>query len=172
MAGTEPVLAAGEAHGQRVVVTAFSPAKSEQLALLPAFPLMLGNALYWCAEGDEAASGLKVQRPGDLLEETGLIQWTEWDGTQFQEATDSSSSGLLSIRRLGAWQTAEGRSGASVLASIQETNVPAKGEVSPSATLPKLAGASRFSDWPQLLIWSLLGVLLLESFLFHRKAVF
>ncbi len=172
MAGAEPVLAAGEANGQRVVVTAFSPAKSEQLALLPAFPLMLGNALYWCAEGDEAASGLKVQRPGDLLEEMGLIQWTEWDGTQFNEATDTALSGLLSIQRLGAWQTAEGHAGASVLASVEETDIASKETMPATTPLPKLSGANRFSDWPQMLIWSLLGVLLLESFLFHRKAVF
>jgi len=172
MAGTEPVLAAGEANGQRVVVSAFSPARSEQLALLPAFPLMLGNALYWCAEGDEAMSGLRVQHPGDLLEETGLLQWTEWNGSQFVETSESVPSGLLAIQRLGAWQTGEGRAGASILASVQETNVPAKSASESTASLPKIAGSSGLSDWPQMLIWSLLGVLLVESFLFHRKAVF
>jgi|GEM_PF-2479668 len=32
--------------------------------------------------------------------------------------------------------------------------------------------ASAFSTWPQRLIWLALGLLLLESFLFHRKAVY
>lgn len=173
MAGNEPVLAAGEANGQRVVVSAFSPAKSEQLALLPAFPLMLGNALYWAAENSDAALGLKVQHPGDLLEETGLIQWTEWDGTQFVEASDSSPSGLLPIHRLGAWQTADGHAGTSVLASVQETDVPAKNAAaSVASNLPKITGSGSWSDWPKLLMWGILGVLVLESFLFHRKAVF
>ena len=45
MAGNEPVLAAGEANGQRLVVTGFQPGKSEQLALLSAFPLLIGNAI-------------------------------------------------------------------------------------------------------------------------------
>ncbi|TDU73061.1 putative membrane protein (TIGR02226 family) [Prosthecobacter fusiformis] len=173
MAGTEPVLAAGEANGQRVVVSAFSPAKSEQLALLPAFPLMLGNALYWCAENNEATAGLKVQHPGDLLEETGLLQWTEWNGTQFVEASEAVPTGLLAIQRIGAWQTAEGRSGASILGSAMETDVPAKAATGvPASALPRIASSSGIGNWPQLLIWSLLGVLLLESFLFHRKAVF
>lgn len=174
MAGTEPVLEAGESNGQRVVVSAFSPARSEQLALLPAFPLMLGNALYWCAENNEATAGLKVQHPGDLLDETGLLQWTEWNGSQFVEASDSVTSGLLAIQRLGAWRTAEGHSGVSLLASVQETDVPAKKEtgLASGSSLPKIVGSGGFSDWPKLLIWSLLGVLLVESFLFHRKAVF
>ena len=58
IAGNEPVLSAGEYNGQRLVVTAFSPAQSEQLALLPSFPLILGNALYWCAEESDALAGL------------------------------------------------------------------------------------------------------------------
>lgn len=180
MAGAEPVLAAGESQGQRVVVSSFSPARSEQLALLPAFPLLLGNALYWCAENSLATQGLNVIHPGDLLENAGLLQWTEWTGSQFVQATDSTSSGLVSIHRLGAWQGAEGQGGASVLASAQETDVPSA-DVSASATaakgaadassLPLVAGTG-VANWPKLLLWSILGLLLLESFLFHRKAVF
>ncbi|HEY1084072.1 MAG TPA: VWA domain-containing protein [Prosthecobacter sp.] len=180
MAGAEPVLAAGESQGQRVVVSSFSPARSEQLALLPAFPLLLGNALYWCAENSLATQGLKVIHPGDLLENAGLLQWTEWTGSQFVQATDSTSSGLVSIHRLGAWQGAEGQGGASVLASAQETNVPSA-DASASATAAKgtadasslpLAASTGVANWPKLLLWSILGLLLLESFLFHRKAVF
>ncbi|MEN3941459.1 VWA domain-containing protein [Prosthecobacter sp. SYSU 5D2] len=174
MAGTEPVLATGEVNGQRVVVSAFSPARSEQLALLPAFPLMLGNALYWCAENNDATSGLRVQHPGDLLEESGLLQWTEWNGTQFVETSESIPAGLLAIQRIGSWQTADGRAGASVLASAMETNVPAKkAEANTAASsLPKITGSSGLGNLSRVLIWGLLGVLLLESFLFHRKAVY
>jgi hypothetical protein len=167
------VLAAGEVNGQRIVVGAFSPARSEQLALLPAFPLMLGNALYWCADNNAATAGLRVQHPGDLLEESGLLQWTEWNGTQFVETSESIPTGLLYIQRIGAWQTADGRSGASLLASAMETNVPAKmAEATASSALPKITGSSGLGNLSRVLIWSLLGVLLLESFLFHRKAVY
>jgi hypothetical protein len=44
-----------------------------------------------------------------------------------------------------------------------------------SSTQPNLApivAAAGISDWPFLLLWVVLGVLLLESWLFHRKAVF
>lgn len=175
MAGNEPVLAAGEVNGQRLVVTAFSPALSEQLALLPAFPLMLGNALYWCAENSAALSDLKTQHPGQMLEETGLLQWTEWDGQQFVTASESAEGGLLSVRRIGAWQTENGRSGASVLASAAETNVPRQpgGLESNKKSFRNAAIATRrIGDWTRLLIWLVLGLLVLESFLFHRKAVY
>ncbi|MDZ4287713.1 MAG: BatA and WFA domain-containing protein [Prosthecobacter sp.] len=176
LAGTEPVLAAGEVAGQRIVVSAFSPAKSEQLALLPAFPLVLGNALYWCAEASQALADLRTQRPGQFLQESGLIEWTEWDGAQFIELSEEATGDLLPLTRIGAWQSAQGRTGASVLASAAETDLSAKGSATAAnATsrekLPTFASAG-ISDWPQWLLWAVLSILLVESFLFHRKAVF
>jgi hypothetical protein len=172
MAGTEPILAAGEISGQRLVVSAFSPSRSEQLALLPAFPLLLGNALYWCAESTDAVSELRPQRPGDLLTETGLIQWIEWDGNQFTETTHEASNGLFAIEQIGAWQSSNHR-GTSILASATETDLPSLNEDSPApAALPNIKATAGVSDWPLALLWLVLLLLILESWLFHRKAVF
>lgn len=172
MAGTEPVLAAGEIAGQRLVISAFSPARSEQLALLPAFPLLLGNALYWCAENTDAMRELRPQHPGDLLKETGLIQWTEWNGQQFTETTHEAANGLLFIQQIGAWQSDEHR-GTSILASASETDLPSLNkEASTAPPLPVIRATAGVSDWPFLLLWIVLGLLLLENWLFHRKAVF
>lgn len=172
MAGTEPVLAAGEVGGQRLVVSTFSPARSEQLALLPAFPLLLGNALYWCAENSDALADLQVLHPGDLLSETGLIQWTQWDGKHFSEASDEAAQGLLSLQRIGTWRSAA-RSGVSALISATETDIPAASTASSTSAKPALLVArAGISDWPFLLVWIALILLLLESWLFHRKAVF
>lgn len=172
MAGNEPVLAAGDVNGQRLVVTTFSPARSEQLALLPAFPLLLGNALYWCAENSDAVSDLRVLHPGDLISESGLVEWTEWTGSQFTESSDEAENNLFSVQRIGAWKTAE-RRGTSVLASMSETELPGKAKDAEAiASLPKITAHAGISDWPRMLLWFALGVLLLESFLFHRKAVF
>ncbi len=172
MAGTEPILVAGEVSGQRLVITAFSPSRSEQLALLPAFPLLLGNALYWCVENSEAVSELRPHHPGDLLSETGLIQWTEWDGNQFTETTGEASKGLFAIQQIGAWQSSDHR-GTSILASTTETDLPSfNAESQAASALPNIKATSGVSDWPFVLLWMTLILLMLESWLFHQKAVF
>jgi len=174
MAGAEPVLVAGEVGGQRLVVSAFSPSRSENLALQPAFPLLLGNALYWCAEGGQALAALRTQRTGQILEQAGLIQWTEWTGTGFSEISEEAVGGLLPLKRIGAWRTDSGAAGASLLASTNETDIPARGTgaAAPGAAKPPPFTSARISDWPKFLVWLVLGLLLLESFLFHRQAVY
>lgn len=174
IAGNEPVLAAGEANGQRLVVTAFSPAQSEQLALLPSFPLILGNALYWCAEDSEALADLRTLHTGEMLHTDSLVQWHAWNGTSFSDVSDDPAHGLLTLNRIGSWETGTDRSGACALISDEETNLPALAKDAPHSLQPAapIITASAFSTWPQRLIWLMLGVLLVESFLFHRKAVY
>jgi hypothetical protein len=173
IAGSETVLAAGEHNGQRLVVTAFSPSQSEQLALLPSFPLILGNALYWCAENSEALTDLRTLHTGEMLHTDSLVQWHAWNGDSFTEVSDDPAHGLLALNRIGSWENGKDRSGACALISAAETNLPATAAaahtIQPAAPL---ITASAFSTWPQRLIWLVLGVLLLESFLFHRKAVY
>ena len=172
MAGNEPVLAAGEHAGQRLVVTAFSPSQSEQLALLPAFPLVLGNALYWCAEPGTALNELRVRHTGELLPARGLVSWHAWDGGAFTESSEESAHDLLPLRKIGAWETAEGQSGGCVLASAAETNVRAGGQTDTPVFERSVLPVNAFGTWAQRLLWVLLALLLLESFLFHRRAVY
>ncbi len=172
--GNEPVLAAGEANGQRLVVTAFSPSQSEQLALLPSFPLILGNALYWCAENSDALADMRTLHTGEMLHTDSLVQWHTWNGDTFSEVSDDPAHGLLTLTRIGSWETGTDRSGASALISDEETNLPAlASDTSHSIqSSAPIITASAFSTWSQKLIWLALALLLLESFLFHRKAVY
>ncbi|MFM7607202.1 MAG: vWA domain-containing protein [Prosthecobacter sp.] len=175
IAGTEPVLAAGEHTGQRIVVSAFSPATSEQLALLPAFPLVLGNALYWCAESNEALASRRSMRTGQLVPASGLVNWHAWNGLQFTDFSTQTTSELLPLTHIGIWETADGKTGASVLASTTETHVPRRSaEATTTVEMRKgaMIASDFFSTWPQKLLWLLLALLLVESFLFHRKAVY
>ncbi|MDP1587853.1 MAG: hypothetical protein Q8M07_08935, partial [Prosthecobacter sp.] len=173
IAGTEPVLAAGESGGQRIVVTAFSPSQSEQLALLPSFPLILGNALYWCAENSDALADMRTLHTGEMLNASSLVQWHAWDGDAFIEVADDPANDLLALNRIGAWETGD-RSGTCALISDAETNLPALPSDVATSIQPAapIITASAFSTWPQRLIWLVIVVLLLESFLFHRKAVY
>lgn len=174
IAGGEPVLAAGEYEGQRLVVTAFSPAHSEQLALLPSFPLVLGNALYWCAEGGNAkATPLRTLRTGSMLDTTELVQWHAWDGTRFIDVAAAPANGLLLLEHIGSWETGA-RTGSCALISENETRLPklASANAAPPPAAASLVSAAAFSSWPKRLIWLIIALLLLESFLFHRKAVY
>lgn len=174
MAGNDPVLAAGEHAGQRLVVTGFSPARSEQLALLPALPLVLGNALFWCAEPSTAMQELRPRHTGELIAADGLVSWQAWDGSTFIRTSEQSSGSLLPLRRIGVWESSDGSSGASILASAAETNLRAAASTPASspALSRSLLSTNAFGTWSRRLIWMLLALLLLESFLFHRKAVY
>jgi len=170
MAGDEPLLLAGEHGGQRMVVTGFSPSRSEQLALLPAFPLLLGNAIQWSANGESTGTTGTPSRPGQVIEAEGDLQWTIWDGRSISTRVTSAKGGLAPLTELGAWQTTDGRRGATALTSLQETNLPAK------ATNPEINPAKTTGWWSWSLTTTLLALvlalLLLESWLCHRKAVY
>ncbi len=175
LADGEPVLAAGEVSGQRIVASAVSPSQSEQLALLPAYPLLLGNAIYWCAAQGDALSELKPLHPGEWLATTGLVKWSAWNGASIASASDEAQGSLLEVQRLGVWETGDGKTGASILASSEETDVPKQPEDT-SAAASTSPGSQNWkpttSNWPRNLIAALLALLLLESFLFHRKALY
>lgn len=178
MAANEPVLLAGESEGQRLVVSAFSPARSEQLALLPALPLVLGNALYWCAESAVEKQGQQRTKPGEVMAAEGLVQWTEWNGTAFVESSQEAAQGWTEIDRLGVWSVEGGATGVAVLASVAETNVPSVGRGQVGEKTLALAGIQAlqvrgsWANWPEIMIGCLLLMLLVESYLFHRHAVF
>ena len=177
MAGSETLLAAGEVNGQRLLVSAFSPSRSENLALLPAFPLVLGNALYWCGESSSTLSSYEVRHTGAILTTEGPLRWTEWDGGGFRTATDEPASGFVSLLRIGMWEATDGRKGACILGSETETNVPTHALETATVKADTSASIQRpgwLQQWtiPQILIWAIVLLLLLESFLFHRKAVF
>jgi len=174
MAGREPVLAVGEPGGQRIVVTAFVPGKSEQLALMSAFPLLIGNALYWCAENNGTLASLKPGRPGELVPmEPGIVKWRAWDGDRFMEVSDESKTGWLELRRVGIFEGGGGKAGTSLLMSARETDVPAR---APAAAAPGLEKPTERwatgGGWWTKLLWLALGMLLIESWLFHRQAVY
>ncbi|WP_166442774.1 vWA domain-containing protein [Phragmitibacter flavus] len=174
MAGNEPVLVAGEANGQRLVITAFQPSKSEQLALLPAFPLLVGNAIYWCVEGSGDAMGLRAKHTGGMAEvKPGEVKWQWWDGNEFGETMVEAKSGWLALDRVGLFEDGGGVMGSSLLLSARESEVPVA--VAKESVIVEDGEKERWAvggSWWAVLLWGVLGMLLLESWLFHREAVY
>ena len=115
---------------------------------------------------------LRVRHTGELLPARGLVSWHAWDGSAFTESSEESAHDLLSLRKIGAWETSEGQSGGCVLASAAETNVRAGGQADAPVFERSMLPVNAFGTWAQRLLWVLLALLLLESFLFHRRAVY
>lgn len=170
VSGQEPLLIAGENSGQRLVVSAFSPALSEGLALQPEFPLLIGNELLWLADDEEGRRGLNLRRTGEVVEMKSAQQWQYWDGRAFIE-DQVDAVGWSELDRIGTWTDELGASGVGLLAAVRETDVPKQsqtsseigGESAEEPTVP-FAGFNLVEG----LVIGLLLLLITESYMFHR----
>ena len=78
---------------------------------------------------------------------------------------------MMELRRIGVWASGDEVPQASLLLSSHETDVPRK--------IAEAAGDKQAAthwagggNWSTLLLWLVLAVLLAESWLFHREAVY
>ncbi len=178
-AGNEPVLAAGEVKGQRLVIMGFSPAWSEQLPLMASFPILMGNAIFWCAEtAKTAAERIQENRTGDVVSVgAGTLTWTQWDKGALKNTRQTVESDLIELDRVGVWENESGRKGVSHLLSGKETNIAVR--AAPDSDSEKMAAAESRTrsglftgnvTW--LILAALVFLLVIESWLFHRHAVY
>ena len=169
-----PVLAAGEVRGRRLVVMAFDPSISERLPLTASFPLLVGNAVFWCTAdtlernaGNNLPTGQLVQLTGDQ------ISWTQDD-----EVTEQPVAGRWTqLDRQGLWQTSTGETGSASLLSPAETLLPtpptdtASRNATDAPAFGRLGGLL-VGDLTPLLLWIVLLTLLVEAALFHLWSVY
>ena len=176
-AGNEPVLAAGAVNGQRLVVMGFAPQLSERLPLTASFPLLMGNAIYWCAEGDERAENrLQERKTGDVVNIVGSrLRWTELSEGKLTSSAQNLDRNLAELDRIGVWESGEGQRGTAHLLSREETNLRNQGapdsivsEAVPTQNPP----GGLLGDLTWLILSIVLVILLLESLLFHWFAVY
>lgn len=171
-AGNDPVLSAGEVGGERVVVMGFSPGLSEQLPLTASFPILMGNALFWAVNQEENGGANRLYRSGELAPVAGkTITWME-TGTGSRQAALPLTSDVVEMDRRGIWETDAGIRGASHLLSRDETDLRSRDDEN-AGDSAYFATSNRFAG--NLKLWLLAAVamiLLLESWLFHRHAVY
>ena len=129
--------------------------------------------MYWCAEDADALASLQPHHPGEVVPvAAGLVKWRAWDGEKFNDVSEEANSGWLELRHLGMFEGSDGKAQSSLLLSARETDVPAVDSGKAGAVQEdglKWAGGG---NWSTSLLWIALGVLLLESWLFHRHAVY
>lgn len=171
-AGNEPVLAAGAVSGQRIVVMGFAPQLSERLPLTASFPILLGNAIYWCAEGENAEEDrLQERKTGEVVSVTGSqMRWRELRDGKLTGGAQKLDRGLVELERIGLWETDGGQRGTSHLLSREETNLRAS--AAEESTTPAAAGGPGLGDITWLILAMICLLLLIESLLFHWFAVY
>jgi hypothetical protein len=111
---------------------------------------------------------------GDSSATSSLVKWHAWEGTKFVDVSEETKGGWLELRRVGVFETANGKAQPSLLLSAHETDVPAKIIATPNASTSENT-TQRWATgggWWTKLLWLALGVLLIESWLFHRQAVY
>lgn len=174
-AGDEPLLAAGDVKGQRFVVMGFSPGRSERLPLTASFPLLVGNALLWCAETAPGITEKLIESPtGRVVPVEGeSVTWTRWEEGGLKKSSASLVGGLLELDRIGIWETDQGQRGAAHLLSRAETDLRGSAAGLSSVDGEVVSQSGWLSgDVTWLLLALIAFVLILESYLFHRHAVY
>ncbi|MBN2475531.1 MAG: BatA and WFA domain-containing protein [Pirellulales bacterium] len=167
-----PLLLAGEIRGQRIVVMAFSPQHSEQLPLMASYPLLIGNAIYWAAAHElESAQGMN-RRTGELVKLEGKhLIWQDSRGRDAAEGTVALQGGAAELDRIGPWRTDAGQSGSASLLSVRDTLIPARPQDA-SAGDDEQAESPLQGDLAPLLLWGVLALLVVESWLYHRYVAY
>ena len=173
--GKNRSLAAGEVDGQRLVVMAFSPQLSDRLPLTASFPLLLGNAVLWVVEGSEQGrKRLQNVATGEFVDvEGGTITWTDWHDGRLRRRQFPLDSTSVEMTRNGIWETDRGMKGTSFLLSSTESDlpgIPAEDAARMKEMRQSLGG--RFGSLIRILLLLIVIALLVESWLFHRHAVY
>ena len=173
IAGKDPILAAGEVNGQRIVVMGFSPGLSDRLPLTASFPILMGNALFWCVDQKDNPDNTRLFSTGDLAPVAGEnITWTGAVGNEGRKQRFALTTDVVEMDRIGIWETDTGQRGASQLLSAGETDLRARmpdagGDLDYFAVQSGIGGNLKL--W---LLGAVIVILLLESWLFHRHAVY
>ncbi len=167
-----PVLMAGELRGQRMVIMGFDPEKSERLPLMASFPMLVGNGVYWCAEPMLEQYSGHNRRTGDLVAIEGrTVTWSA--GGEARSETLQVTGKWIELDRIGLWQSDRGESGSASLLSGRETRYATGAREKARADGAASGLRAAFGgDLGWFLLWATILILAVESYLFHRHAVY
>lgn len=172
-----PLLLAGDVRGQRITVFAFDPERSEKLPLMASYPLLIGNAIFWAARPllDDRGGGNRLV--GDLVQLDGnRIEWTvpQESGAMRRIGTTQIAGKWTELDRIGLWTADTGERGSAMLLSREETLLQGASGSERADDESPLASPSAWlaGDLRNMILWAVLILLMVESYLFHRWALY
>lgn len=190
-----PVLAAGEAGRQRIVVMGFDPmasvpGMSEHLGMMMSWPILLGNAIYWAGDSVLSDQSGANHRTGEAVLVSGseLVWETPGDSERepWIESRTALQTRMVELDRIGLWRSdaaddggdaAAAESGSASLLSARETmliGAEASADEGRADSVDAGGGVWAWLGGEQtaVIVWIIACLLLLESWLFHRHAVY
>ena len=168
-----PILVAGEVSGQRVVAMAFSAELSEHLPLTASYPLLIGNALYWSVRPGAEADDRNYETGALVSLEGKTIAWSTPGPQGGGEVSIELQGQWTELNRIGLWRTDTGEAGSASLLSTKETALAALPiELAALTARVKSEGPPLRGDLAATFVWAVLILLIVESWLFHRRGVY
>lgn len=150
MEGETPLLWAFDSQGLRVVLLPFDPAASE-LAVHPAFPVLVANALDWLTGGGQVAAGARPVVPAGPWARASLLGP---DGQAVEVEAREGRFALPPLDRIGAWRLRTGgweRLWVVAAADARETAAVAAPTPAPAAASSGVPQIAQVSLTPALL---------------------
>ena len=114
---------------------------------------------------------------GDLIVMEGdELLWTDWQDGQWRESKQKLKGGLLELDQTGVWRSNKGQRGVAHLLSFAETDVRSSnnGGVDRGAEQESQSALTQgqWGDVGKWILAALVFLLVIESWLFHRYAVY
>lgn len=170
-----PLLLAGEVHGARAVVMSLAPSKSERLALLAAWPMLIGNSLLWAGQPARESAAPRRCLTGEVIAVRGTeLRWA--DGV-----TAALRGGWAELDRVGQWTTDGGDSGTAAvfspavsglkMAAITADGSPLAAAAAAASPAGRWGGSWFSGDLIPLLAGVVATLLLAEAWLCHRRGI-
>jgi hypothetical protein len=164
-----PVLLAGQSQGQRIAVFGFNPQLSSELPYLASYPLLIGNAIYWAAEHElEKSRGIN-RRTGELITLDGnRLSWLDPERPTETLRTVPLDKPTVELNQVGLWRTDKGQIGSASVLSASETRLPSRPQDIRAQTETSRTASLLRGDLTPVLLWTVLVILVMESFFYHR----
>jgi hypothetical protein len=122
---------------------------------------------------DEVKKRIRNSTTGDFVDLEGkTITWTNWQNERLRRNEYPLETTTMELVRTGIWQTDSGIMGTSHLLSANESDLPGIPEEDLGTMEQRVTGLGSLGSVIRFFLVLIVAILLVESWLFHRYAVY